>query len=171
MLTTMPGWMSFGWWNIVDTHGKLLSVKNPAVSQFLTRSNQCAWRLLPYPNQRQLNILSWPFTLSMAHTQSLSQLSQGLKMLHYLVSFPSSTPIDVYLTSDINKGSSLSPGFTWSVYRQDYRPPLYLLHILLCYSLILKWIRFFFKYQSTHYPIMTERKQVFRNTLLSIQTL
>uniref|UniRef100_A0A8C7M5R4 Engulfment and cell motility 1 n=1 Tax=Oncorhynchus kisutch TaxID=8019 RepID=A0A8C7M5R4_ONCKI len=29
--------MSFAWWTILDTHGKLLSVKNPAVLQFLTQ--------------------------------------------------------------------------------------------------------------------------------------
>ena len=32
------GWMSFGWWTILDTHGKLLSVKNPAALQFLTQT-------------------------------------------------------------------------------------------------------------------------------------
>ena len=30
-------WMSFGWWTILDTHGKLLSVNNPAAWQFLTQ--------------------------------------------------------------------------------------------------------------------------------------
>jgi hypothetical protein len=34
-------WMSFGWWTIRDTHRNLLSVKNPAVLQFLTHSNLC----------------------------------------------------------------------------------------------------------------------------------
>ena len=42
------GWMSFGWWTILDTHGKLLRVKNPAELQFLTHSNRCAWHLLQY---------------------------------------------------------------------------------------------------------------------------
>uniref|UniRef100_A0A4W5NN09 Protein kinase AMP-activated non-catalytic subunit gamma 2 n=1 Tax=Hucho hucho TaxID=62062 RepID=A0A4W5NN09_9TELE len=28
------GWMSFGWWTILDTHGKMLSVKNPAAFIF-----------------------------------------------------------------------------------------------------------------------------------------
>jgi hypothetical protein len=32
------GWMSFGWWTILDTHGKLLIVKNPAALQFLTQT-------------------------------------------------------------------------------------------------------------------------------------
>jgi hypothetical protein len=42
------GWMSFGWWTILDTHGKMLRVKNPAALQFLTQK-QRAWHLLPYP--------------------------------------------------------------------------------------------------------------------------
>jgi hypothetical protein len=32
-------WMSFEWWTIPDTHGELLSVKNPAALQFFTRTN------------------------------------------------------------------------------------------------------------------------------------
>jgi hypothetical protein len=61
------GWMSFGWWTMLDKHGKLLSVKNPAALQFLTDSNRWAWHLLPYSVQRHLNILSYTFTLWMAH--------------------------------------------------------------------------------------------------------
>jgi hypothetical protein len=30
--------MSFGWWTILDTDGKLLSVKNPAALQFFTQT-------------------------------------------------------------------------------------------------------------------------------------
>jgi hypothetical protein len=33
-------WMSFGWWTILDTHEKLLSVKNPAALQFLTQTSE-----------------------------------------------------------------------------------------------------------------------------------
>jgi hypothetical protein len=33
------GWMSFGWWNILDTHRKMLSMKNPAPLQFLTQTS------------------------------------------------------------------------------------------------------------------------------------
>jgi hypothetical protein len=54
------GWMSFGWWTILDTRGKLLSVKNPTSLQVDTLK----------PMRRE------PTTL-----------------------------IEVYLTSDINKGS------------------------------------------------------------------
>jgi hypothetical protein len=32
-------WTSFGWWTILDTHGRLLSVRNPAVLQFLTQTS------------------------------------------------------------------------------------------------------------------------------------
>jgi hypothetical protein len=32
-------WMSFGWWTILDTHRKLLSVKNPAVLLFFTQTS------------------------------------------------------------------------------------------------------------------------------------
>uniref|UniRef100_A0A674EVQ1 Phosphatidylinositol-4-phosphate 5-kinase, type I, beta b n=1 Tax=Salmo trutta TaxID=8032 RepID=A0A674EVQ1_SALTR len=42
---------------------KLLSVKNPAVLQFLTHSNQCVLHIPPHPVQCHLNILSCPFTL------------------------------------------------------------------------------------------------------------
>ena len=61
------GWMSAGWWSILDRHRKLLSVKNPAALQFLTQSNWCAWHLLLCPVQRHLNLMSCPFTLWMAH--------------------------------------------------------------------------------------------------------
>ena len=55
--------------------------------------------------------------LNGTHTQSMSQLSQGLEILLYWPVFsPSSTLFEVDLTSDINKVSYLSPGFTWSVY-------------------------------------------------------
>jgi hypothetical protein len=30
--------MSIGWWIILDTHGKMLSMKNPAALQFLTQT-------------------------------------------------------------------------------------------------------------------------------------
>ncbi|XP_052335092.1 succinyl-CoA:3-ketoacid coenzyme A transferase 1, mitochondrial-like isoform X2 [Oncorhynchus keta] len=41
------GWMSFGWWTILDTHRKLC-----ALLLFLSHSNRYAWNLLPYPVQR-----------------------------------------------------------------------------------------------------------------------
>jgi len=49
--------------------GKLLSVKNPAVLLFLTHSNRCTSHL-PYPVQRQLNLLTFPFTLWMSHAHN-----------------------------------------------------------------------------------------------------
>ena len=33
-------------------------------------TNRCSWHLLPYPVQRHLNILSFPFTLWMSHTHN-----------------------------------------------------------------------------------------------------
>jgi hypothetical protein len=32
------GWMPIWWWTILDTHRKLLIVKNPAALQFLTQT-------------------------------------------------------------------------------------------------------------------------------------
>jgi hypothetical protein len=55
------GWMSFEWWTILDTHGKLLSVNNPAALQFLTQTGAPG---TDYRTARMdLNILSRPFTL------------------------------------------------------------------------------------------------------------
>ena len=65
-------WMSFGWWTILDTHGKLLRLKHPAALQFLTHSNQCCWHLLPYLVQRNLNVWSSSFTIWMAHIHNPS---------------------------------------------------------------------------------------------------
>ena len=90
------GWMSFGWWTILDTHGKLLSMKNQAVLQFFTHSNQCTWHQLP-------SFILPIHPLNGTHTHSMSQLSQGLKMFICLP--PSSTQIEVDLKSDTNKGS------------------------------------------------------------------
>ena len=60
------GWMSFGWWTILDTHRKLLTIKKNS-SVAVLDTNQCAWYLLPSPVQRHIHILSCPFTLWMAH--------------------------------------------------------------------------------------------------------
>jgi hypothetical protein len=54
--------MTFGWWTILDTQWKLLSVKNPAALQFLTQTSEPGI----YNHtlfKRHLNILSCPFTL------------------------------------------------------------------------------------------------------------
>jgi hypothetical protein len=37
-LQCLPQLCQVGWWTILDTHGKLLSVKNPAALQFLTQN-------------------------------------------------------------------------------------------------------------------------------------
>ena len=69
MLTPMPpsqvGWMSFGWWTILDTHRTLLSVKkNPAALQFLTQTSATG------------SYFHSPWIVYGTHTQSMSQ---GLK--------------------------------------------------------------------------------------------
>ena len=46
----------------------------------------------------------------------MSQLSSGLNVCFLPVSSNSATLLEVDLAGDINKGSYLSPGITWSVY-------------------------------------------------------
>jgi hypothetical protein len=67
MLTPMlpivvSSWLNdlFGGGTILDTHGKLLSVKKSGVAVFDTLKLVC---LAPYPVQRHFNLLSCPFTL------------------------------------------------------------------------------------------------------------
>ena len=60
------GWMTFRCWAILDTHGKLLSMKNTASIAVLDR-NRCSWHLLPYLFQRHLQFVSYPFYFWMAH--------------------------------------------------------------------------------------------------------
>ena len=68
LLTVVWSWLDVFWEvDHLDTHRKQLSVKYPAVFQFLIHSNWCAWLLQPYPVQRPLNRLSYTFTLWMAH--------------------------------------------------------------------------------------------------------
>ena len=64
----------------------------------ILETNWCAWHLLSYPIQRCLNIFVLP--IHSLNTQSMSQLSQGLKLLLSPVSYPSSTLIEVDLTSE-----------------------------------------------------------------------
>ena len=90
-------------------HAETVEREKPS-SVAVLDTNQCTWYLLPYPVQRHLNILPCPFSLNGTHSQSMSLMPQGLKVLLWLVSSPSSTLTEVALTSDINKGSQLSPG-------------------------------------------------------------
>ena len=76
------GWMSFGWWTILDTQGKLLSVKNPAVLQFLKQTGA-------------------PGTYYHTHVSIVSSLKNP--SLTRLLPFIYTDEVD--LTSDINKGS------------------------------------------------------------------
>ncbi|KAK6296906.1 hypothetical protein J4Q44_G00330480 [Coregonus suidteri] len=85
------GWMSFGWWTILDTLGKLLSVKNPAVLQFLTYSN------LPttITRSKALKYFVLPIhPLNGTDTQFMSQSMSRLKNPS-LTCLPSSTLIEV----------------------------------------------------------------------------
>jgi hypothetical protein len=73
-------WMSFGCWTILDTHEKLLGVKNPAALQFFTQSGVPGTYYHP---PFKGTYIFCPFTLSLngTRTQSMSQLSRGLKIL------------------------------------------------------------------------------------------
>jgi hypothetical protein len=58
------------------------------------------------PHSKALTAFVMPIhPLNGTHTQSISQLCQGLKILLQHVFSPSSALIEVDLTSDINKGS------------------------------------------------------------------
>jgi hypothetical protein len=50
--------MSFGWWIILDIHGKLLSVKNPATLQFLTQPG--VFGTYYYTGSKPLKSFVWP---------------------------------------------------------------------------------------------------------------
>jgi hypothetical protein len=68
--------MSFEWWTILDTRGKLLSVKNPAALQFLTQTG-APGTYCHTPFKGIFCLALSPFEW---HTYtSMSQLSQGLK--------------------------------------------------------------------------------------------
>jgi hypothetical protein len=60
-------------------HTGNMSMKNPAALQFLTHANRCAWYLLPFLIQRNFHIVVPSHPLNGTHTQSMSQLSQGLE--------------------------------------------------------------------------------------------
>ena len=111
-------WMSFGWWTILDTHGKLLGVKNPAVLQFFTQSG-VPGNHYHIPVQRHLHLLPI-HPLSEWHTYTIHvSIVSRLKnpSLTYLLSF-------IYTDwsgFNINKGSKLSPLFTWSVCHEKSR--------------------------------------------------
>uniref|UniRef100_A0A4W5LEU1 Phospholipid/glycerol acyltransferase domain-containing protein n=1 Tax=Hucho hucho TaxID=62062 RepID=A0A4W5LEU1_9TELE len=47
------GWMSFGWWTILDTHTETVECEKPS-SVAVLDTNRCAWHLLPYPRSKAL---------------------------------------------------------------------------------------------------------------------
>jgi hypothetical protein len=59
------GWMSYEWWTIVDTHGKLFSVKNPAALHILTQTVRLAPSTISC--SKALQYFVFPFTLWMSH--------------------------------------------------------------------------------------------------------
>ena len=62
------GWMSFGWWTSLDTHGKLLSVKHSAALQFLTLK-QVQLALTTIPHSKALKSFVLPIQpLNCTHT-------------------------------------------------------------------------------------------------------
>jgi hypothetical protein len=76
--------MSFGWWTIQDTHGKRLSMEKPGSIAVLDALKLV--RLAPtiIPHSKTLKYFVLPIhPLNGTHTQSISQLSQGLKILFH----------------------------------------------------------------------------------------
>ena len=66
-------WMSFGWWTILDTHKKLLSMKNPAALQFL-RLKPVHLAPTNIPRSKVLQSFVLPIhSLNGTRTQSMSQ--------------------------------------------------------------------------------------------------
>jgi hypothetical protein len=68
--------MSIEWWTILDTHGKLLSVKDPAALQFMTLTGA------PGTNYHTPFTFVLPIQpLNGTHTQPMTPLSKHLKIL------------------------------------------------------------------------------------------
>ena len=73
------GWMSFGWWTILDKQGKLLSVKNPAALQYHTPTT--------IPCSKALKLFVLPIhPLSGTHTIQVSIVLR-LKNPYFLLPF------------------------------------------------------------------------------------
>ena len=81
------GWMSFGWWNIVDTQGKLLCEKPSRVEVLDTLKPVCLENTT-IPHSKALKSFVLPIHLNGTRTQFMSQLSQGLKILIFKQSPP-----------------------------------------------------------------------------------
>ena len=79
--TVVSSWLDvLWWWTILDTHKKLLSVKNPAALQFLTQTG--APGIYYHTQFKALKSFVLPILPpDGTHTQSMSQLSQGLKIV------------------------------------------------------------------------------------------
>ena len=64
---------SSGLWTILNTHGKLLSMKNPATLQFLTQTSPPGTY---YHTRRKAHKSIVDHPLNGTHTQSMSQIEQ-----------------------------------------------------------------------------------------------
>jgi hypothetical protein len=104
--------MSFGWWNLLDTHRKLLSVKNPTALQFLTQTGA--------PGTYYQTLFKGTSIFCLAHSSSEWHTNTIHVSIVSRLKNPSLTrspPLHLHrlkwdLTSDINKGSFhlTSPG-------------------------------------------------------------
>ena len=89
---------------ILDIHRKLLSVKHPAAMQFLTQTG--ADGTYYHTLFKGTYIFCLAYSPSEWHTYTFHvSIVSRLKIIFSPVSSPSSTLIEVDLTSDINKGS------------------------------------------------------------------
>ena len=74
------GWRSFGWWTILDTHRKLLSVKTAVACSSWHKPVHLAPTTIPH--SKGLKYYAMPIDpLNGTHAQSMSQLSKGSKIL------------------------------------------------------------------------------------------
>ena len=99
------GWMSFGYWTILDKHGKLLSVKKPAALQFLTQTGAPGNTTIPH--SKALKICCPAHSPSERHTYTIHVSIVSRLKNPYLTCL---LPFIYTDWSDINKGYI---AFTW----------------------------------------------------------
>ena len=74
--------MSFGWRTIFDTHGETVEHEKPSSIAVLDTLKREPLAPTTTPRSKALNYFVFPFhPLNVTYTQSMSQLSQGLKIL------------------------------------------------------------------------------------------
>ena len=89
------GWMSFGWWTILDAHGKHFEREKPSSGVVLDTLKPV--RLAPTTIPCSKALQSLVLTLWKVHIHNPCLSSQGLKIILQPVSSPSSTLIEVDL--------------------------------------------------------------------------